>query len=399
MSNIVQRIGETERKYVLDVIADEFSSAAGAKYMTKLEGAFAEKYGAKFAVSFVNGTATLHAALEAAGVGYKDEVIVPPLTMSSTSLAVLHANATPVFADIDPKTFLIDPQSIKEKITPQTKAIITVALYGLSPDMDAILEIARMNKLIVIEDNAQAFLSYYKERLAGTMGNAASFSFQSSKHMTSGEGGIVITDDEEYALRIRKFSGLGYSTLSSKKARITKDEIQHPSFERHDFLGWNYRMPELCCACALGQLEHLDELIEVRKKSARILKEAIGTCAWLVAQDVPNQCISSYWTLACKIVPEAVLWDDFRNKFLSLGGHKFYGAWQLTYLEPLFLQRKFANRDRFITQHYQKGMCPVAEATQPNILQFKTNFWNSEDAQKQADILQKTICYFDGGRT
>ena len=399
MPSVIQRIGETERKYVLDVLADGFSSATGAKYMTKLESAFAEKYGSKFAVSFVNGTATLHAALEAAGIGCKDEVIVPPLTMSSTSLAVLHANATPVSADIDPKTFLIEPQSIKEKITPQTKAIITVALYGLSPDMDPIIDIAKKHNLIVIEDNAQAFLSYYKGKLAGTIGKSASFSFQSSKHMTSGEGGIVITDDEEYALRIRKFSGLGYSTLSSKKARITKDEIQHPSFERHDFLGWNYRMPELCCACALGQLEHLDELIEVRKKSAKILREAIGTCTWLVPQYVSDQYIHSYWTLACKLVPDTIAWDDFREKFLSLGGHKFYGAWQLTYLEPLFLQRKFATRDRFISQNYQKGLCPVAEVTQPYLLQFKTNFWNLEDAEKQADVLHKTIRYFDGGKT
>jgi len=398
MSSIIKRIGESERKYVLDVLSEGFGSATGAKYMTKLESSFAEKYGSKFAISFVNGTATLHAALEAANIGYGDEVIVPPLTMSSTSLAVLHANATPVFADINPDTFLIDAKSIQNNITPATKAIISVALYGLSPDMDAILEITKEHNLVLIEDNAQAFLSYCQGKLAGKFGNSASFSFQSSKHMTSGEGGIIITDDEDYALRIRKFSGLGYSTLSSKKARITKDEIQHPTFERHDFLGWNYRMPELCCACALGQLEHLDELIQVRIDSAKIFNAAIRSCSWLIPQHVPENYVSSYWTLACKLAPNTVTWDDFREKFLAFGGHKFYGAWQLTYLEPLFLNRCFANRSRFVSRRYEKGLCPAAESIQPNLIQFKTNFWNQEDAEKQADILQKTIRYFDGGK-
>ena len=395
MNDIVQRISQQERRYVQDVLDSSFKSSSGAKYMTKLESLFSEKFGTKYAISFVNGTATMHAALEAAGIGPGDEVIVPPLTMASTSLAVLHSNATPVFADINPDTFLIDAKSIEKLITERTKAIITVALYGLSPDMKAILDIAATHHLLVIEDNAQAFLSYYNGKLVGTFGHCASFSFQSSKHMTSGEGGIVITDDEEYAVKIRKFAGLGYKTLSSRKAKITKEEIQDPGFERHDCLGWNYRMPEICCAVALGQLENIDKLVEIRVKSAEVLREAVASCSWLVPQSIPENCKSSYWSFVCKLDINRVSWGNFRKKFMEYGGHAFYGAWQLTYLEPLFLKRLFGHREKFIGREYAQGLCPVAEIVQPRLVQFKTNYWNVEEAFSQAEILQRTIQHFD----
>ena len=126
----MKRVGDLERKYVLDVLDSQFKTSQGAVYMTRFENIFSDKFKSKFAISHVNGTATMHSALEASGIGFGDEVIVPPLTMSATSLAVLHANATPIFADIDIDTFVIDVKSIEEKITERTKAIITVALYG-----------------------------------------------------------------------------------------------------------------------------------------------------------------------------------------------------------------------------------------------------------------------------
>lgn len=147
--------------------------------MTKrLEEAFCEKFGSKYAITFCNGTATLHIALEAVGVGLGDEVIVPPLTMSATTFGVLHANATPVFADVDPDTYQITAESIEKCITPRTKAIIVVSLYGLAPDFDKIMAVAKKHNLAVIEDDAQCFLGKYKGRTVGTIGDIASFSFQ-----------------------------------------------------------------------------------------------------------------------------------------------------------------------------------------------------------------------------
>lgn len=390
----MQRITDLEKHYVLDVLSSHFKTSSGAHYMNRFESEFSKKYTIDFSISQINGTATLHSCLEAMEIGAGDEVIVPPLTMASTSLAVLQANATPIFADIDPDTFLIDPVSIEKNITKHTKAIITVALYGLSPDMDKIIDIAKQHNLYIIEDNAQAFLSYYKNKLVGTLGDCASFSFQSSKHLTSGEGGIVITRNENLAMKIRKISGLGYTTINAKKAKITKDEIQYPSFLRHDMLGWNYRLSELNAAVALAQTERMNELVSARRKSAEIFLEVLDNCKWLVPQYIPKFYTSSYWALACKLDLNVVSWEKFREIFLQYGGDKFYGAWQLTYLEPLFLNKLFLKRKPFINQDYKKGLCPIAEKIQPALLQFKTNYWDTEQAKEQAKILEKTVSYF-----
>jgi perosamine synthetase len=246
--DLTRRIGANELTYVQEVLRTEFRSSSGSTFMRRLEEAFAKRFNSTYAISFVNGTATM-----AMGVGPGDEVIVPPLTMSATTFAVLQANATPVFADVDPETFQIDSASIAARITPRTKAIITVALYGLSPDMDPIMALAKQHGLKVIEDNAECFLGEYKGRLVGTLGHCSSFSFQSSKHLTSGEGGIVLTEDRELAENIRKVQSLGYAGVGATKARITKKDIQDPDYSRHVTMGWNYRMPELCCAVALAQ--------------------------------------------------------------------------------------------------------------------------------------------------
>ena len=165
----------------------------------------------------------MHAALEAFGVQPGDEVIVPPLTMSSTSLLYCRQMLLPIFADVDIDTFQISYESIRDRITENTKAIITVALYGLSPDMDPIMSLAREKGIKVIEDNAECFLGEYKGAIAGTIGDVGSFSFQSSKHLTSGEGGIIVTKDQELAEKIRKVQSLGYAGVKANKGKITKE--------------------------------------------------------------------------------------------------------------------------------------------------------------------------------
>src|SRR3990167_1661265 len=162
MHEYINRIGEKERMYVEEVLASDFSNSRGTNMLARFEKAFAEKFGMKYAIAHTNGTATLHSALYAAGVRAGDEVITTPLTMSATCMAILHADAVPVFADVVEDTFQIDPRSIERIITPRTKAIMPVALYGLSPEMDEIMEIARKHDLIVVEDDAQTALSKYK---------------------------------------------------------------------------------------------------------------------------------------------------------------------------------------------------------------------------------------------
>ncbi len=270
MSTRSWRFGDEELGYIKEVLDSGFGAATSGSMNQRLERAFAQKFGVRYAITHSNGTATMHSCLAAVGVGPGDEVIIPALTVISNAYVVLHQNAIPVFADIDPHTFNIDPKDVARKITPRTKAIISVGLYGLPPDLDPIMALAREHNLYVIEDNAQCYLGEYKGRLAGSIGHMASFSFENSKHMTTGDGGIVITDDEGLAKKIRKFHGIGFSTIEADEGRVRlqRDDFQNPSFERHDGFGWQYRLPEVAAAIGLAQLERLDEYVAKRQAIA-----------------------------------------------------------------------------------------------------------------------------------
>lgn len=394
-----KRIFGNELKYLKEVLKTEFRSSKGSVMTQKLEEKMTDLFGVNFAISHSNGTATMHSILEAANIGCGDEVIVPPLTMSSTTFVVLQANATPVFADVCEDSFLIDPEDIKRKITNKTKAIITVSLYGLSPKMDEIMNIAKNNNLLVIEDNAESMLGTYKGKLVGTFGHAASYSFQSSKHLTSGEGGMVITNSLDLANKIRKVNSLGYAGVGANKGKITKKSIQDPNFSRHVVLGWNYRMPELCAAVALGQLENVEELLKKRQTAAMIFDDVVKDVDWLIPQKAEYDYEHTYWTYVLKINHPIISWNLFRDKFVSYGGDGIYAPWKLTYLEPMFEELSFLGRENFISEHnkslYKLGLCPVAESLQPKLLQFKTNYWNKSDALRQAKILRNTIEFFN----
>lgn len=397
----MERIGKKEYLYITKVLDGHFSSSVTYEMVTNLEKRFAEKFGVKHAIAMVNGTATLHMALEAAGIRPGDEVICPPLTMSSTSIAILHANAIPVFADVDKDTFLITAENIEKVITSKTKAIITVSLYGLSPQMDEIMNIAQKYQLTVIEDNAECYGAYQNNQLVGTFGHMASYSFQSSKHLTAGEGGIVITDSDELADRLRRYSGLGYAGISGQKGRITKDDIQSPDYERHVILGWNYRMSDLCAAVALGQVERMHELVEIRCKSAAYYQNQVNECQWLYPQLIKEGNTHSYWTYVVRLDTEKVGWYEFRNKYMELGGDGIYAAWKLSYQEPLFQNKSFLNREKlgiYDLYDYNSIQCLNAEFLQPKLLQFKTNYYDLKKAKRQAEILGETITYFNRKR-
>lgn len=383
----IKRISEKERAYILEVLDSQFSKSAEGRMTKQLEEKFAKLFGVKYAISHVNGTVTMHSALTAAGVGAGDEVIVPALTMASPAIVTLYLNAKPVFADIDPHTFTIDPADVKRKITSRTKAIIPVALYGLAPDFDPIMEIAEEHNLTVIEDDAECFLGYYKGHVVGSIGHMASFSFESSKHMTCGEGGILITNDEELATKTRRFGNLGYPIVSAVAggARVSRDTIQDPKYERHMSLGWNYRMSELCAAVALAQTERLEELVEQRRKVAQTFDKVVRGRDWLIPQAVPEGYKHSYWTYVLKLENDNKFsWHDFRKKYMELGGDGIYAAWRPVHLEPVFRARG-----------YKAGLCPVAESTQPKLLQFQTNYMDLDMAEQKANALAETIEYFE----
>ena len=202
-------------------------------------------------------------------------------------------------------------------------------MHGLPSDMDKIMEIAKENDLVVIEDCAQSFLAEYKSRLSGTIGHMASFSFETKKHMTTDQGGIVITDDPSYAEKIRKHAGLGYKTLGPEQGMtpLLPHQFQDPHYKRHDSLGYNYRMPEICAAMGLAQLERLDELVSRRRYIASLYNEALKGCEWIIPQKVPKGYTNSYWTYAVKYFGEervGVSWRRFYDYFNENGGDGFY---------------------------------------------------------------------------
>jgi perosamine synthetase len=312
--------------------------------------------------------------------------------------ATLHANAVPVYCDVDPATFNMDPMDLEGRITPRTKAIITVALYGLPCDMDPIMAIAKKHGVAVIEDNAQCFLSTYKGRLTGTIGDLSSYSFENTKHVSCGEGGMILTNDEKHAELVRKLGGHGFKNLRAEEGRVrlNEDVFQNPHYKRHDELGWNYRLPEFNAAVALAQLERVDELIDLRVKSAGYFLDVMKDCDYLQPQVTPAGYTNSYYTLG--VVYEGqekigVTWEEFRKTYKEFGGDGIYGAWSVPYLEPMMVDRKFVKRypEIYKKVKYEKGLCPVAESIQPKLMQFKTNYRDLDLAERKADALRKTI--------
>ena len=363
-----------ELKYLEMVLASESWSGTGGSWNNALEAAFCEKTGAKYAIAMNSGTATLHAALLSIGVETGDEVISPALTVIMDSTATIHAGGIPVYADIDPHTFNIDPKDIERKITPKTKAIIPVALYGLTPDLESIMALAGKYGLYVIEDNAQT----YKETLEG---HFSSFSFETTKHISCGEGGMLVTNDPDLAQKARKIAGHGFKNLTAGEGRVrlNQDVFQNPGYKRHDTIGFNYRMPEFNAAVALAQLERIEALVFMRQRSAEYLIDAMTHCDYLISQEGED---NTYYTLGVVYEGEksiGVSWERFRETYIKNGGDGIYGAWSVPYLEPA------------LYNGYSHNQCPIAESIQPKLMQFKTNYRDLALADIKAMALLKTI--------
>ena len=390
---IMNKFDEKDIDILKQVLNTDFKAKESKKFVKDFEDRFSKRFNCKYGITCCNGTATLHGILMGMGIKEGDEVITTPLTMSSTSLCVLHANAIPVFADVDIDTFQISPESIESKITSRTKAIITVSLYGLSPEMDKIMDIAKKYNLYVIEDNAECFLGEFRGKILGSIGHASSFSFQNTKHMTTGEGGIILTNDIQLQDNICKATILGYQTVGELAPKFNNKQFRDPSFKRHVAFGYNYRMSELCCALGITQLEKLEyyvnKRIEIADKFNELLKET--KCDWLVPQKVNDYIKHTYWGFSVKLTRDDISFVDFRDKLMEYGGKAPYAAWELTYLEPLFEGNKLKD---YQWQEYKKGICPNAEYLQSRIISFQNNYLDDETLNEQLDALKKTIFFF-----
>lgn len=243
-------LGGNEERYVVDAIRSTWISSTG-RYVDRFEREFAEFTGARAAIPVANGTVAIHLALVALDVRPGDEVIVPSLTYVATANAVRYVNAEPVFVDVDPSTWTIDPAAVEAAITPRTSGVIPVHLYGHPADMDSINAIATRHGLWVVEDAAEAHGARYKDRPVGGLGSIGTFSFYGNKIITSGEGGAVTVNDPELERRLRLYRGQGMDP------------------ERRYFfpvVGYNYRLTNVACAILCAQLERYEELAAARRR-------------------------------------------------------------------------------------------------------------------------------------
>ena len=261
-----QSIDEEDIKKVIEVLKSDYLTTG--PYVKDFEEEIAKYIGCKYAVTFSNGTAALHGACFAAGIKEGDEVLVPPMTFAASSNCVLYMGAKPVFVDIDEKTGNIDVSKIEDKITSKTKAIIPVDYAGHSVDIDKIMEIAEKYNLIVIEDAAHGLGSEYKGSKIGRKAHMTEFSLHPVKPITTAEGGIITTNDEEFYKKLILFRSHG----------ITRDESlminnEGPWYYEQLDLGFNYRLPDLNCALGISQLKKLDKFIERRREIVKIYNE------------------------------------------------------------------------------------------------------------------------------
>ncbi|WP_456055851.1 UDP-4-amino-4,6-dideoxy-N-acetyl-beta-L-altrosamine transaminase [Agathobacter sp.] len=266
-----QTIEQDDIQAVIDVLKSDFLTT-GPK-IAEFEQTVADYVGAKYAVAISNGTSALHAACFAAGIGPGDEAITTPLTFAASANCVLYCGGTPVFADVDPKTYNIDPEDIRRKITDRTKAIIAVHLAGQPCDMDAIHSIAREHGLIVIEDGAHALGSVYKGKKIGRLSDMTTFSFHPVKPITTGEGGMIVTDNEEFYKKMALFRSHG---ITRDASMMTRND--GPWFYQQFDLGYNYRITDIQCALGCSQMKKLDRFLARRKEIVARYNEAFAEC-------------------------------------------------------------------------------------------------------------------------
>jgi perosamine synthetase len=306
-----------ELRYLTECVETNWVSSTG-RFVTRLEREFAEISGCAHGVACSSGTAALQLAVAAAGIGPGDEVIVPTFTMVACANVISHLGATPVFVDADPGTWNLDPDRIREAIGPRTRAILMVHIYGHPADADAIRALAVPNGLAVIEDAAEAHGATYHGRPAGSLGTIAAFSLYGNKILTTGEGGMVTTDDADLAALARELRDHGFSP------------------ERHFWHGYrayNFRMTNLQAAVGVAQVERLDELLGLRRRMAALYRDALGAIPGLTLPPTEPGIDGANWMFGVVVGDELGITRDELREALAARGIE-----TRTFFVPLHIQ-------------------------------------------------------------
>lgn len=338
----------------------------GGPFVQRLEAAWREYYGCKYAISVNSATSGLYAALGAVGVGFGDEVIVSPSSMSASAPGPLLYGAIPIFADIERTTGALDPASIERHITKRTKAILVVHQYGIPADMDPIMALAHRHGIKVIEDCAQAHAAKYKGRYVGTIGDIGVFSLNVNKAIQTGEGGVCTTDDEDLKFRLALIRNHGEAVVGPAGYKNIVN-----------ILGFNYRLTEIQAAIAAEQLKKLDRLNAVRLEYVDELNRRLAGCPLIDTMTGREGCVSTFYTWPFIFKPEVAGVDvETFRRTLNAEGMYFIRGYRPLYLQPLYQTKTMfkhgypwsAPENRDIRTNYEAGSCPVAEAMRERIL-------------------------------
>ena len=328
-----QTIEQDDIQAVVDVLKSDFLTT-GPK-IAEFEQTVADYVGAKYAVAISNGTSALHAACFAAGIEPGDEVITTPLTFAASANCVLYCGGTPVFADVDPKTYNIDPEDIQRMITDRTKAIIAVHLAGQPCDMDAIHSIAREHGLIVIEDGAHALGSVYKGKKVGSMSDMTTFSFHPVKPITTGEGGMIVTDNEDFYKKMILFRSHG---ITRDDSMMTRND--GPWFYQQFNLGYNYRITDIQCALGCSQMKKLDRFLARRKEIVARYNEAFADCDNIITPYQLSDTESGWhlYIVQVKKCDRRQVFENMREKGIGVNVHYIP-----VYMHPYYQEHGYEN--------------------------------------------------------
>jgi dTDP-4-amino-4,6-dideoxygalactose transaminase len=355
-------IGKEERDQVLEVldsgnistfIASPGKNFLGGKKIREFEKKFSNKIGTKYGIAFNSASSALHAAVASVGVQPGEEVIVPPYTFTSTATCILMHNAIPVFSDVSQDTYCLDPTKLQDVTSNLTKAIIPVHLFGHACEIDELISFAKKNNLRIIEDCAQAPGGQYKRKNVGTFGDCSVFSFQETKNMMTGEGGMLLTDDDEIASKARLVRNHGEMVAPSMDKRTYTSEI----------LGWGYRMTELEAALGVAQVDKLDYLNEQRIELCKYLAEKINKIKG-ISHKKRDFVKHVYYLFAFSYDETTIgISRDLFCKALNSEGIPCGAG----YVKPLYYSPLYTEKRAFAFKHYkgnvkyEKGICPVTE--------------------------------------
>lgn len=375
-----QLVDENDIRAVVEVLRSDWLTT-GPK-VAEFEEAFAEYVGARYAVSFSSGTAALHGAVFAAGLGPGDEAITTPMTFCATANCVLYQGAKPVFADISPDTLNVDPSEVARRITPRTKAILPVDYAGHPADLDALLDLAGRHGLPVIEDACHALGAEYKGRRVGSVANMAVFSFHPVKHITTGEGGMVTTDDPKWARRLRMFRNHGIDS----DARQRQAEGQW--YYQMVALGFNYRLTDIGCALGLSQLRKLEANLARRREIAVRYTVAFHGVPGVIPPTVRPDVNPAWHLYPIRLdltrlrVGRTEVFQALRGENLGVNVHYIP-----VHMHPYY-------RDRF---GYRDGEYPVAEDAYERLISLPMfHSMTDRDVEDVIRVVQTVISRFDG---